>query len=635
MRAQLTNLSAGFTGKMDTLDSLIKGFTMAGAAVLALGLTGCGLSTTAVPAAVNGQQFNGHVHGGLQPVSGATIQLFAPGTSGYGTAALSLLTKSVVTDQNGNFSITGDYSCPSASTPIYMVVTGGNPGLAAGTNNTALVLMGLLGQCGTLGPSSYIVIDELTTVAAVWALTPFMVDATHIGTSPTNVQGLLNAFAIGADLVDIASGTAPGHAPSIASIPTQEINTLGDVISSCVNSNGSVDSTSSCGRLFTAATPPGGFAPTNTLIAALDISRNPGHNAGSIYTTVSAAGPYQPTLGIAPSDWTISINYLSPAFKTPNDLAIDSQGNAWVVATASGSSSSTVSVVNWSGLQGNFPQAGATYGHLALDPYDDPWLTNSLASNVVELTNSGTRATLNPFTGGGLQGPGPLAFDGYGNVWVANNGATISKLNASGAPLSPSTGWSTGGVSGAAALALDTLGNVWVADSGGNDITVLSNNGVPLPDSPYLGGGLAQPYAVAIDSTGGAWVANFKDGDVSRFSNSGSPITGSPFAGGGINAPVGLALDGLGNVWLVNSGSNGISEFLSSGKAQSSAGGYGSSALSNPYRLAIDRSGSVWVANLGSSSPSAGMISQIVGVAAPVVTPQSLAIQNNALNQRP
>ena len=98
---------------------------------------------------------------------------------------------------------------------------------------------------------------------------------------------------------------------------------------------------------------------------------------------------------------------------------------------------------------------------------------------------------------------------------------------------------------------------------------------------------------------------------------------------------MGLALDGLGNVWLVNSGSNGVSEFLSSGRPQSSAGGYGSSALANPYRLAIDRSGSVWVANLGGSSTSAGMITQMVGVAAPVVTPQSLAIQNNALNQRP
>ena len=70
---------------------------------MALGLTGCGLSTTAAPVAVNGQQFSGHVHGGMQPVSGATIQLFAPGTTGYGTAAVSLLKKTVVTDGRREF----------------------------------------------------------------------------------------------------------------------------------------------------------------------------------------------------------------------------------------------------------------------------------------------------------------------------------------------------------------------------------------------------------------------------------------------------------------------------------------------------------------------------------------------------
>jgi hypothetical protein len=581
---------------------------------------------------VNGQNFSGNLQGGLQPVSNATIQLYAPGTTGYGTAALPLLTQTVTTDAHGNFTLTGLFTCPSAATPVYMLVKGGNPGLAAGTNNSALSLMGLLGQCGTLTPSTFITISERTTVAAVWALTPFMVDATHIGTSSTNVQGLLNAFSVAADLVDIASGSAPGNAPAIATIPTAEINTLADILSSCVNSNGSTVSTSACGRLFSAATPAGGVAPTDTVTAALDISRNPSHNAGSIFSTFSSTGPYQPTLSVAPSDWSIAINYSSSAFKTPNDLAIDSQGNAWVVAT--GTSSSTVSVLNWNGLQGTYPQTGVVLQHLALDPYDDPWLTNSADSNVVELTSSGTRATLNPFTAGGLEGPGPLAFDGDGNVWVANNGATVSKLSANGAGISPSTGYATGGVSGATALALDTLGNAWVADSGGNDVTVLSNSGAAVAGSPYIGGGLDGPFALAIDSTGGAWVANRTGSSLSRFSNSGATISGSPFYGGGLNAPIGLALDGLGNVWLVNSGSNSVSEFLSSGRAQSGGAGYGSSVLTNPYRLAIDRSGNVWVANLG-GSVSAGTITQIVGIAAPVVTPQSLAIQNNALNQRP
>jgi streptogramin lyase len=584
---------------------------------------------------VSGNGFSGHIVGGIQPVSNATIQMYAPGTNGYGTAALPLLTRAVTTDANGNFSITGAYTCPSASTPVYMVVTGGNPGLAAGTNNTALSLMGLIGACGNLSPSNYFVLNERTTVAAVWAMTPFMVDATHIGTSSTNVQGLFNALSVAASLVNINSGGTPGYAPAIATVPAAEINTLADIIAACVNSTGSITPLTPCGRLFTAATPQGGVAPTDTVAAALDISRNPSHNAGSIFSTLSATGPYQPTLSTAPSDWTISINYASTTFATPSDLAIDSQGNAWVVSTPSGSSSSVVSIVNPSGIVASYPQPGSTFGYIALDPYDDPWLTNTFSSSVTELTSSGTRATTNPFSGGGIQGPGPLAFDGYGNVWIANNGPTLSKLSANGSALSPSTGFSTGGVSGPMGIALDTYGNAWIADTGGNDVAVLSSSGIQIPGSPYTGGGLSGPFALAIDSTGGAWVANFNGSSLSRFSNAGAPISGSPYYGAGLNKPIGLALDGLGNVWLVNSGSNSISEFLSSGRAQSGAAGYGSSVLAGPRRLAIDRSGSIWVANQSGSSAGTSSITQMVGVAAPVITPLSLAIQNNALNQRP
>ena len=78
-----------------------------------------------------------------------------------------------------------------------------------------------------------------------------------------------------------------------------------------------------------------------------------------------------------------------------------------------------------------------------------------------------------------------------------------------------------------------------------------------------------------------------------------------------------------------------MSEFLSTGRAQSGASGYGSAALVNPFRVALDRSGNVWVANQGTSVVGSGVITQIVGVAAPVVTPLSVAIQSNALNQRP
>jgi len=604
-------------------------------AVLAVGLAGCGAASSSAPVSVSAAGFSGHIFGGLQPIGNAQLQLYTPGTTGYGSASTPLFNRLVMTDANGYFSFAGAFTCPSSSSPVYLVATGGNPGLAPGTNNNAIALMGLIGQCGDISSSSFFDLSERSTVAAVWALAPFMVDYAHIGTSPGNAQGLLNALTEAASLVNLSTGAAPGVAPAIASIPSAEINTLADILSSCVNTNGSTSSLSNCGRLFSAATPAGGVAPTDTAAAALNIARNPGHNAGAVFACLPSSGAYQPTLSLAPADWTVAINYVSPAFQSPSDLAIDSQGNAWVLSVPGGGSTSNVTILNTAGISATFPQSLVRLSRLALDPFDDVWLTDNAASNVIELTSSGGRASSNPFTGGGIAGPGMLAFDGYGSAWMVNAGPTVSKLSANGAALSPVAGFSTGGGSGPSGLALDTSGDVWIANSSSNNISVLSNTGTPVPGSPYSGGGIDGPFALAIDSAGGAWIANRTGSSLSRITSDGTPLVGSPYYGAGLNQPIDIALDGLDNVWLVNSSSSSVSEFLSTGRAQSTAAGYGTSALLQPVRVAIDGSGNVWVVNLGSGAPGTGTITQIIGAAAPVVTPASVAVQNNALDQRP
>jgi hypothetical protein len=574
--------------------------------------------------------------GGGQPIANASLQLYTPSTTGYGATSTPMFNRTVTSDANGRFNFTGAYSCPSPSTPVYLTITGGNPGLSPGTNNAALGLMGLLGYCGDLTPSSFFVINELTTVAAVWSLAPFMLDYAHIGTSAANSQGLINAFATAQMLVNIHTGKSPGTAPGIALINSSEINSLGAILASCVNSNGSTSGSAGCGRLFAAATPPGQRTPTDTIAAALDIARYPGNNVTTIANLASPVGTFTPQLAYAPPDWTIAIDYVSPAFKQPTDIAIDSQGNAWVLAQGPGNaSSSTVSVLYTSGSVSSFPQTGVTYSRLAIDPYDGPWLTSSTYSNVVRLNSSGSRASSNPYTGGGMQGPGPIEFDGYGSVWLGNNTATLTKLSAGGTPISPDAGYSTGGSAGANALALDPSGTAWVADSGSDSVEVLSNNGTPIPGSPYTGAGISGPFGIAVDSVGGAWVANRTGSSLSHLTSYGSAVAGSPYYGGGLDAPIDLQIDGLGNVWLVNSGTSSVSEFLSTGRPQSGGSGYGSSMMAQPFRVAIDKSGNVWVANLGTTTAGKGMVTQIVGAAAPVVTPASVAIQNNALNQRP
>ena len=83
-------------------------------AVSACSLTGCGMGTSAAPDPVP-LTVNGRVHGGQQPVVGAQIQLYVAGNAGNGSASSPLLNTTVTSGTDGSFSITGDYSCPSAT----------------------------------------------------------------------------------------------------------------------------------------------------------------------------------------------------------------------------------------------------------------------------------------------------------------------------------------------------------------------------------------------------------------------------------------------------------------------------------------------------------------------------------------
>ena len=576
---------------------------------------------------------HGSVFGGQQPVGFSSIQLYAVGTTGYGSPSRPLLTRPVTTDQFGNFNLSGTFTCPSSSTQVYMAVTGGNPGLAPGTNNAAIAIVGMLGPCGNLGPNTSIFLNELTTIAAAYAMAPFTTNISSIGTSPTNITGLNNAVTVSGSLVNVNRGVTPGVIPAIASVPSTEIYTLGDILSTCVNSDGNTAPGSPCGGLFTAATPIGGTPPTNIFDAMVDIALNPGHNAGAIFTLSRAVGPYQPTLAVAPADWSMSITYSSPVFKSVADIAIDSQSNAWVLSNKG--NNSTLSLLTPAGIAANFPQSGANYAHLAIDLFDDAWLSNTLHSNIVVVTSSGNLASVNPYTGGGINGPGPLAIDGSGNAWIVNNNTTITKLSPNGVPLSPSTGYTGGGLSGPIAIALDSNNNALIANSGANSITRLNAFGGSVSGTAVTGGGLDGPFAIAVDAATNIWVANRIGSSLSKFNSAGVPANSSPFTGGGINSPVGMAVDGLGNVWLANSGSNSVSEFFNSGVPHSGTPGYGSGTLLTPYKLAIDNSGSLWVMNLGSSSTTSNTITQMVGIAAPVVTPLSAAVQTGKLGQRP
>jgi hypothetical protein len=445
-----------------------KALLLASATLLTLGTSGCGTGTSPTPiasdavtqpVAVKAPAVQGVFMGGQQAVAGVTVQLYQAGTTGYGSAATPL-GPSVQTTSNGNFTLPS-YTC-SPGSQVYLVGTGGQPIAAVGntpavTNNNLAMMVGL-GTCGGTYLNNFINVNELTTVATVWALAPFMTGIANIGSSSTNSTGLANAFAAINELVATANGTLPGPTlPTGATLPLTEINTLGDILEQCINSGGgTAGDSSNCGNLFNLAPNAAGTVfPTDTIIAAMNIAQSPGRNVAALNRLRSTSPVFQPALNVntPPSAWTIAITYTGGGLSTPSSIAADATGAVWV--------------------------------------------TNSGNSSVTKLDNTGT-AVSGPsgFTAGGFSVPSAIAIDTSGNAWVANSGNnTITMLNSTGM-----TGavFSNNGLSTPKSIAIDGSGNIWVGNTGSSTVSAFTSTGGVLTGSPYSGAGTSAPVSIAV-----------------------------------------------------------------------------------------------------------------------------------------
>lgn len=408
-------------------------------AATALMLSGCGTQQSSNPTQLAVQGLHGLVHGGQQPVVGATIQLWQTGTTGYGSAPKSLLSSAVTTDGSGAFDLTGLYTCASGS-EVYITAKGGQP--TTGVTNSSAYLIAGLGLCDNLPNATFININEVTTVGTVWSLAPFM-NGLNIGAPSTNQAGLVSAFGDIASLVDTTQGVAVTSTANVIT-PSSEINAIANSIAACINSSGSAST--GCSTLFNAAPNADSTIPADTVTAALNIARNPSRNVTAILNNGVAAPPFQPAISSA-NDLTLAITYSGGNISNPQATAVDAQGNVWIANAAS----STVTEFSHTGtlLSGanGFNGGGSINApsSLAIDSNGNVWISNKGNSTITELNSSGGNVVGSPYSGGGLASPGPLAFDGFGNLWVTNLGATsVSEFNSSGTPLSGGAGYSVG-----------------------------------------------------------------------------------------------------------------------------------------------------------------------------------------------
>ncbi len=597
---------------------------------LVLSLSGCSANfgtispqTAQVPIGT----IKGSAFGGQQPITGSFIYLFAVGTSTYDGASVSLLSNTghmdsfgrsyVVTDSNGNFNISGDYTCtysPTAPQVLYLYSVNGDAGAG---NNAAAGLMSVLGACPSSGTFAgnlpFVYMNEVSTVAAAFALRGYASDATDISAGgaggSTNVaptilasQGLVNAAANANQLYQLngagspnhaANTTTPGSSPrNIGTVPAALINSIANSLAACVNSAPASGGglSAQCNTLFRALpVGPSGAEPTDTASAAIYIARNPATNVATIFGLGGTNPVFAPTLTAPPYDFTVAITFTAPSMVNPLDVAIDAVGNAWVSSPTTNTltelSSTGVATKTYDETNPNYVDIDtAGNGASSVGPGD------VFTASVYSFT-SGTKTRVRCDTGDSTTGSDCI-------YEVADTGMEDVPSHPTGNYL----------LEGTFDVVSDGTYN-YFADTGHERIVVTSLGSPALNESintamynvPTTGAGNFEYLAVSAPS-GYLWGTAPSTGYISR-TIADANNKGNFLATGG--KPGKIALDTVGNAWVPDSSMNILNKVIGTSPTKitlSPAGGYTGGGLNTPFGVAIDGNGTVWTTNTGSTT---------------------------------
>ncbi|HYR09444.1 MAG TPA: hypothetical protein VEQ60_16785 [Longimicrobium sp.] len=505
----------------------------------------------------------------VMPLPGMTVTLYQA-TTGAPTAL-----GSATSGADGSFSIAG--ASDDGGGIFYATAVGGSA-----------VLMTIVGpQIG-----GDVVINELTTVAAAFAMAQFADGAQLSGSA----LGLRIAAGMSANLADPATGQPsevlldPPNADQTNAL--RSTRSLANLVAACVRRYPGFES-----RFYAYATPPGGTAPADTFQALLNIARNPANNAATLFNQSQGVPTvYSPPLFSAPDAWTLAVKVNDSGddeylFGGPANFAFDANGYAWIPNNV---------------VQGT-PNS-ATF-IMVLQPDGRP----ADGSN-------GTPAS--PVFGGGLQGPGwGVTIAPNGNVWVGNFGwgpesefpvgGTVSEFLPDGTPVSGDGGYGGGGLDRAQATVADAAGNIWITSFGSGDIVVFPG-GDPgaaqsLPSDPTRADPTEScPFGIAIDNDGNAWVSNSgglgwpqaRPGSVARFRLDDAGQLTQTLAPVQVGAACKvIATDSLGNAWVASGGDSKVYMLNPAGDVVGTYTGVG--GLDAPWGLCVDGNDNVWVGNFG------------------------------------
>ena len=545
------------------------------------------------------------------------------------------------------------------------------------------------------GALSFVFMNEVSTIATAYTFQPFTLatnnDAWHIGTTGGTQAKLAiaNAASTAAQLYNIQGSSGQqsttadgeGHLANATTpngngtVPQTTIDTLADIIAACVDSTPGSGSTPSapCSSIFNIATDngeTGGTAPTDTATAAINIARYPDGNQGAgsgnvdatfasdLFAIPTGTVPYTPELAKAPNDWTLAITYTGGTIAaanalSPHNIAVDGSGNIYHADF----STNTFTVLSPLGVPTVITKPTTLNGptSIALDSTStNVWLanqnTNTNTTTVTRCTIAGTDCVATAL-GSNLSEAQDAEIDAAGNIWVTaadtgNNGNVGGGLVEMSSATTPAVQQHfTANVDEPTGLSIDATGLIWVADTDSTSAIshCTSTLGAACTETANTGNRKinvgTNTENTAIDSFGDIWVAgNDTVAAISNTNGTFASLGGSPFDTGLNNINDGLAIDGNNTVWVANNGSDTVIAFSATNDGTTPVGtvvevspkqGYTSSL--SPEGIAVDPSGNVWYDTTNGN----GAIVELVGAAAPTVTPLSSAVANSKLGTKP
>jgi hypothetical protein len=487
------------------------------------------------------------------------------------------------------------------------------------------------------------------------------------------LDSLANILANCVDAVPTAVGNVPPQCSSLFSVATQDGTTTGTK---------PVDTATAA--MYIARYPAGNSSST-----AVDPTF-----VSDIFSLQTGTVPYVPDLVNPPNDWTIAINYpmvgknIAPAYtgvtnpfaQEAESLSIDASGEVWV--TGQGSNS----IVRLSSLGVIDPSTAQQYltyipGYVSVDGSNNAWTGSANSSTPIFEAGSNGTFTATYGTPTEFNSAYVNIADSTGNdYFFASDAGTYgmyeypakSATNATPNVYSlNSTGFGTN--NHVAHGAIDSGHNFWLTsetNSGGAtsnyQIAKVTDTGttVWLHNTQ-----VEQPEFIAIDNNGTGWIPNQgAAGPVYKITSTSSSLLTltSSSTGATFSYPFGSAVDGNGNVWItnrcgpynsctypstasstlvelngtgttttgtVNTAISPTTNFLPQTQYPSTATTF-TRIMQDPLNIAVDPSGNIWITNYAGNSTN-GSITEIVGTAAPVVTPLSVAAATNKLGAKP